>query len=157
MTFVVVAGALALRGNRPAALAYIGLCLLMPRPVQLPLLLWLLWHDRSLIKPMVVMFAVHGALVLGSGFAAQWISAGIGYGGSTAISLGPTRYFGLAWLAVGIPLGALLTWRGHVGWAGLAIAPYVLAQYLLMPLIEVRRSRPAPQAANASWSSGQSP
>lgn len=137
MTFVVVAGALALRGGRTAGLLYIALSLLMPRPVQLPLLVWLLWHDRSMIKPMIIMFVVHGALVLGSGYAAEWITATASYGVTTQVSLGPTRYFGLAWLAVGIPLGGWLTWRGHVGWAGLAITPYLLAQYLLMPVIEI--------------------
>ncbi len=42
-TFVVVAAAFALRGSRFGALAFLALTALMPRPVQIPLALWLLW------------------------------------------------------------------------------------------------------------------
>jgi len=51
---------------------------------------------------------------------------------------GPPAWLGSAWLLIGVPLGAWLTWRGRVGWAGLAISPYWLMPYYLMLLLELR-------------------
>ncbi len=45
MVFVFVAAAGALQRKPIATLAYIELCLLMPRPIMLPLLIWIVWHQ----------------------------------------------------------------------------------------------------------------
>jgi hypothetical protein len=135
-TFVVVAAWWAMR-SRSGALVFLALCLLMPRPVQLPLATWLLWHDRSLWRPFAVMFIAHFGVVLWSGYLLDWMNLAAGHmaGGN----VGPTAIFGPAWLIVGIPLGAWLTFRGRVGWAGIAVSPYVLLAYWMWPLIEFRR------------------
>lgn len=145
VTFVFVSGALALRGSRPASIVYLALLLLMPRPVQLPLAAWLLWQDRSLWRPFALMFAVHAAAVVASGYAGEWIGIMRSYGSAAGYNLGPTLLFGAWWLVVGLPLAAWLTLKGRVGWAGLALSPYVLPQYLLMPLAELGRLRQRPQ------------
>lgn len=139
MTFVVVAGALALRGSRWGALAYLALCLLMPRPVQLPLAVWLLWKDRTLRGPFAGLFAAHAVLVLWTGYGGEWITAMVAYGSDPNYDVGLSALLGHWWLLVGVPLAAWLTVKGRPGWAGLALSPYVLPQYTLVVLWEVLR------------------
>jgi hypothetical protein len=148
--FVFVSGALALRGSRAAAIIYLSLLLLMPRPVQVPLAAWLLWRMPDLRLPFAALFMAHAAAVLASGYALDWFDAVRSYGSAGAMenTIGPPRWLGAAWLAVGIPLGAWLWWRGRLGLAGIAISPYWLPGYLLMWLLElVPRGAPttAPQ------------
>ncbi len=90
-----------------------------------------------LLWPIVAMGATHTMAVLLSGYAVEWVQAVTSFTGSQQGSLGPVRYFGSAWLAVGIPLGIWMTMKGRVGLAGLAISPYVLAHYLLLVLWDV--------------------
>ena len=148
--FVFVAGVLALRGSRAVGLVYLALLLLMPRPVQVPLAAWLLWRVSGLRLPFAVLFAGHAVAVVASGYASAWFEAVQTYGSTGAMlnTIGPPRWLGPAWLAVGIPLGAWLWWRGRLGLAGLAISPYWLPGYLLMWMIELvprRAAGPHPQ------------
>ena len=55
MTFVLLAAAWALRGNRIGALAFIACCLLFPRPFMLPIAVWLLWKQPWLRWPAVAL------------------------------------------------------------------------------------------------------
>lgn len=137
-TFVFVAAFLALRGNRAGMLAYIVLTLLMPRPVQLPLLVWLLWREPWVRVPFVALFVAHTGLVLWSGYAVDWVRSlmdASGFEATQAYNFGPTRFVGYAWFVVGVPLAVYL-FRRHPGWAGLAISPYVFGQYWLMVLVD---------------------
>ena len=136
-TFVFVAGALALAGSRGASLVYLGLFLLMPRPLMAPIAVWLLWKDRSLWRPFAAIFVIHAAMVLASGDAWPWISSLLVYDLAPGITIGPTAWIGRWWLLAGIPLAAWLTWRRHFGWASLAASPYITPQYLLFVLWEV--------------------
>ncbi len=68
--------------------------------------------------------------VLISGYAAAWMDAMLRYN-QPPFNIGPSFFVGLWWLILGIPLGIWLTLKGRVGWAGLAVTPYWLAQYLL--------------------------
>lgn len=138
--FVFVSGLMALRGSRTGALVYLALLFLMPRPVQVPLALWLLWTRPELRLPAAAIFIAHGMLVLGSGYAGDWVMAALSHR-PDAGNYGPTALYGLPWLVVGIPLGALLLWRGKTGWAGLAWSNYWLPAYLLMPLIDFSAGR----------------
>lgn len=134
MTFILLAGAWALRGNRVAALLSLALTLVAPRPLVVPLAAWLLWQQPSLRWPFSAMFAVHAVLVLLSGWGDEWIvrlltsTDEIG----SAFNVGPTALIGPWWLLIGIPLGVWLFWRGWPGLAGLAITPYVLPYYLML-------------------------
>jgi hypothetical protein len=134
--FIFVAGALALRGSTLAGLAYLALTLLMPRPVQIPLALWLLWTMPTLRWPFVGMFAVHAVVVLLTGYAWDWVGTVVGHALPTG-NWGPSAVIGLWGLAIGLPLGIWLGWRGHVGFAGLAVSPYWLPEYLMMSLLDL--------------------
>ena len=132
-----IAGILALQGSRPAGLAYLGLLLLVPRPLMAPLAIWLLWHDRSLWRPFAMLFVLHAALVLVSGDALTWLGLMISYDLAPGITIGPSAWLGRLWLLVGIPIAAFAALRGNFGWAGLAMSPYITPQYPLMLLWEL--------------------
>ena len=130
-TFIVVAGVLALRGSRVGGLAFLALACLMPRPIQVPMAAYLLWHRPDLRIPFAAMVVASVAAAALSGYAGDWASALLDFGQTSRDHLGPTRFLGTAWYLVGVPLAIWLTVRGRVGWAGLALSPYVLPQYLL--------------------------
>lgn len=136
-TFSLVAGVCALRGNRFAALVYLGLLVLIPRPILFPLAVWLLWMRPGIRLPFAAMFIAHAALVLASGYAWPWLEAMLTYDLSSGVTVGPTAVLGRWWLLLGIPLAAWLTWRGYVGWAGVAASPYINPQYLIWPLLDL--------------------
>ena len=142
--FPVVAGVLALRGNRWGALAFLALTCLMPRPIQLPLAAWLVWKRPDVRLPLLAMLGVSAVAAVASGYATDWlgvlVSLTTSYG-TPDVNIGPTRLLGSAWLLVGLPLAAVLTMKGRVGWAGLALSPYVVPQYLLAILWEMVGTR----------------
>lgn len=145
--FVFVAAVLAWRGSLAASLVYAAFFVLMPRPVQLPLLLWLLWNQPALRMPFAGMFVLHGVAVLLSGYGEAWLAVLLRTSTTESampalLNLGPSVLIGPeAWLVIGMPLAALLAWRGQLGWASLALSPYWLAQYLLMPLLHLAGPR----------------
>jgi len=138
MTFVFVCGLLAIRGNRGGSLAYLALTILMPRPIQFPLALWILWKMPGTRMPFAGLALGHAVLVILIGLHWEWIQAMATFGGASS-GIGPARYLGIAWLAIGIPLGLWLASVGKLGWAGVAISPHHLPQYLLMPLLDLGR------------------
>lgn len=141
MVFLFVAAWHALQGSRIGAGAFFALCLLAPRPPFLPALLWLLWKHPTWRMPFAGLLVASGFAVLASGWGSEWLGAlmsGPGYTGGDR-DFGPTRVLGYSWLLVGIPLSVWLTYRGRVGWAGLAVSPYVTPQYLMVLLLETRR------------------
>lgn len=142
---VFVAGLLALRGSRGWALVYIALLCLMPRPVQIPVALWLLWKMPTVRLPALGVVAVHGILTVLSGDGLEWGEVLLSTAsGSMGYNLSPSAIVSSVWLVVGIPLAAWLTWRGQVGWASAAISPYLLPMYWLMPLLDLRGAPSVP-------------
>ena len=139
-TFVFVAGVLAYRGSRPAAIVYLALLLLIPRPLQVPLAAWLVWKMPEVRLPFLALVVVHTGVVIASGYALDWYAAMSIQGGNG--NVGPTAVFGYAWFSVGIPLAIWLTLKGRVGFAGVALSPYVLGAYWLWPAIEIPPWRP---------------
>jgi hypothetical protein len=149
MTFVLLAAAWALRGNRIAAVIFLTFCLLFPRPFMVPIGAWLLWRQTALRWPFIALFAAHAALVLWTGLGGAWLTqlfASTEMVGSV-FNVGPTAIVGLWWLLIGIPLGAWLFWQGRVGLAGLAISPYLLPYYLMTALLDLPSSRDSEAAA----------
>jgi hypothetical protein len=151
VTFTFVAGILAIRGNRIAGIAYLALCLLIPRPLQAPLALLLLFTQPWLRLPFVGLFVGHAALVIWSGMGADWVRAAVDYG-RVVQSIGPPAWFGAWWFVVALLITPWLIARRYVGLAGLVVSPYWLPYYLLMPLIDVaplvsrgRRREPSAQ------------
>lgn len=152
VVFFLLAGAWALRGSRLATAGYLIGLLLIPRPVMLPLAAWLLWKRPAWRLPFATLFVAHALAVAATGWGDEWIrelmnAKEIG----SATDVGPSRILGRAWLVVGVPLGIWLTWKGRVGWASLAVSPYLLPYYLLMGLLEL-----VPKREEAT-SSGQEP
>lgn len=141
MVFLFVAAWHALHGSRVSAGAFFALCLLAPRPPFLPAVLWLLWKRPAWRLLFVGLLGVSVVAVVASGWGSEWVTAllsGPGFTGADR-DFGPTRIIGYAWLIVGVPLATWLTYRGLVGWAGLAVSPYITPQYLMVLLLEWRR------------------
>ncbi len=141
MVFIAVTGFWAVRGNRVAIGLFLVLTLLVPRPLMLPLAVWILWNRPEWRLPFALMFAGHAAIVLASGYAVEWLDALFRVGPELVsdYNYGPSRFIGLWWVPIGIALGVWLTWRGRLGLASLAVSPYWLPYYFLMLLLEFAR------------------
>jgi hypothetical protein len=138
LTFVVVAALLARQGSRVAAAVYLGLFLLIPRPVMAPMALWLLWKRPRWLVPFVLAGVAELAVVAAMGYLGPWSTALLNSGGDATnnTNLSPSALVGMAWLVVGLPLAALLMMKGHVGLASLTCSPYVFPYYLLFAFLE---------------------
>ena len=143
IVFVLLAGAWALRGNRAAIAAFFLMAVLMPRPLMLPIVAWLLWRHPEWRIPFVAVLTVHALAVWATGWGAEWIGVLLGSADEVGspLNVGPSRFIGLVWAVVAVPCAAWLTWRGRVGWASLLSAPYWLPYYLMMPVLELDRRR----------------
>jgi hypothetical protein len=140
MVFVLLAAAWAYRGNNVATGAYFVLCVLVPRPIMLPLLAWILWRRPNWRVPFVGIAAVGLLTAIPTGYLPEWIGSlfrsGTGEIGND-FNLSPSHFIGAAWLVVGVPLAAWLTVRGRLGWASMAISPYLLPYYVQMLGLEL--------------------
>ena len=139
LTFALVLAWLALRGHRTAQVTYLALCLLVPRPLMLPVAAWLLWREPWLRWPFAGMAALSVIGAVATGYAGEWF--GILLRSSSQQmpgSFGPAALLGLWWLPIGLALAAWLTWRGRLGLASLAASPYLLGYYWLFALLELR-------------------
>jgi hypothetical protein len=155
MVFVVLAAAWAFRGSATATGIYLGLCLLVPRPIMLPLLAWLLWQRPAWRWPFVGMVALVLLTAAPTGYLPDWIGSLVGSGVTEVandFNLSPSRFVGVAWLVVGVPLAAWLTVRGRLGWASMAISPYLLPYWVQMLGLELVR----PQAYAESRATSRS-
>lgn len=158
MVFVLLAAAWAFRGNRVAIGIYLALCLLVPRPIMVPLLAWILWQRPEWRLPFVGMALLAVLTAIPTGYLWNWIGSlprsGIGEIAND-FNLSPSHLIGPGWLLIGVPLAAWLTIRGRVGWATMAISPYLLPYYVQMlglELVKPGRVRLAPGAARGrSW------
>jgi hypothetical protein len=149
MIGVLLLAVFALRGSRVAALGFLALTLLVPRPLMLPIAMWLLWKRPELRWPALALFVAHGLGVLAVGWGGEWLARLI-QTPTTQLGIpfdvGPSRLIGSLWVPIGLALAVWLTWRGRLGWASLAASPYWLPYYLMMPFLEIRRwyLRPMP-------------
>lgn len=152
MVFVFVAAVAAMRGSTLGSAAYLGLALLMPRPLMLPLVAWILWTQPKWRLYFPIMVGAAAALVLATGEGRAWLDTLTGVGEAVAASsrdIGPSQLLGTWWLPVGLGLAAFLTVTGRIGFASIAASPYWLPQYLIMVLLDLvpRASRQtAPEA-----------
>jgi hypothetical protein len=140
VTLIVLAGAWALTGSAVGGAAFLGFALLIPRPIMLPLVVWLLWKHPRWRLWFVLAFIMHAGLVLVLDPNLAWVQKLVASGGdvSNDYNWGPSAIMGLWWLVIGVPAAVWLTWRGRIGWASLAISPYLLAYYYLFGLLEWR-------------------
>jgi hypothetical protein len=142
LTFCLLAAAWALRGSRVATFAFFALTLLVPRPLMLPIAAWLLWKRPEWRLPFLGMAVVAAGGVLATGLADDWLRELLAHGSRMydwTFNVAPSRWIGAWWLLAGIPLAGWLTWKGRVGLAALAVSPYLLPYYLMLPVLEVER------------------
>lgn len=139
MTFVAVAAWHAVRGGRIGTWAFLALALLVPRPLMLPVLIWLLWQRPGLRGGLAVLVVVSGLAVIASGLGADWVQRLLQSGSEIhhVNNLAPSRWIGGAWVPIGLALAAWLTLRGRLGLASLAASPYLFPYYLLMGILEL--------------------
>jgi len=141
LTVIVLFGAWALRGHRWAVIGFLLLAVLSPRPLMIPVAAYLIWRQPWARWPALAIVAVQAIGVLLTGYADDWIGmlSAVGTDGvEKMFNLSPSRFIGRWWLLIGPPLAAWLTLRGRVGFAALAISPYLLPHYLLLGLLELR-------------------
>ncbi|MEX0626006.1 MAG: hypothetical protein WD402_05640 [Chloroflexota bacterium] len=144
MVFVLLAAAWAYRGNGVATAAYLALCVLVPRPIMLPLLVWILWQRPAWRLPFIAIAAVGLLTALPTGYLPEWIGSLFRSGAdeiANDFNLSPSRFIGAAWLIVGLPLSAWLIIRGRIGWASMAISPYLLPYWVQMLGLELVQPR----------------
>jgi hypothetical protein len=142
MTFVFVAGWLALRGNRAGTYASYALVVLMPRPLLLPLTAWLLYRQADTRVGFALIFAAHFGLVVLSGYSVDWVQRLLETAGPEMMhpwNWLPSQWIGIAWLPFGLVLAAALTSLGWVGAASILAAPYVFPYYWMVVLWDVPR------------------
>jgi hypothetical protein len=142
MVFVLLAAAWALRGNPVATAAYLVLCALIPRPIMLPLLAWIVWQRPAWRWPLIGMVALVILTALPTGYLGDWIGSFSASGAkdiANDFNFSPSRFGGAWWLVIGVPLGVWLTLRGRIGWASMAISPYLLPYWIQMLGLELVR------------------
>lgn len=141
LVFVFVAAYWAHRGNRPATVVFMALALLMPRPLMLPLLVWTLWKQPWARWWFAGLVVVIGAATLATGWAPEFVGRLLSSGSEAGyvLNLAPSRWIGMWWAPIAGALGAWLTWKGRIGWASVAIQPYLIPNYLIMALLELKR------------------
>jgi hypothetical protein len=140
MVFVFVAAAWAIRGSAWGTVAYLILCVLMPRPLMVPVLAWILWKRPESRLWFLGLAVTSLAITIGTGHAVAWLDSLVGVPEAvqaTSRDIGPSRLIGMAWWIPAAILAVVLTLRGKVGWASLAASPYWLPQYFLMPMLEL--------------------
>lgn len=144
MTFaaVPVLAIAAVRGSFAAQLGFFALSALMPRPLMLPVLVWLLWRKpraRLLGVCVVVSFTVAAGF---TGWADEWVKDLMTVAGSEDVRpvVQPLAWLGPLWFAMA-GVGAWLTTRGHLGVASLAVSPYWNPSYFLLLLLEFPQVR----------------
>jgi hypothetical protein len=140
MIFVAIAALWAARGNGPATAVFLVLTVLVPRPLMLPLAVWLLWQRPEWRVPFALIFIGHALVVVASGYGAEWIAAlfTVAPELTSEFNFGPSSVIGLLWVPIGAVLAVWLTARGRLGLASLSISPYWLPYYFLMLLLEFR-------------------
>lgn len=150
LIFTFVLAVWAIRGSTAASIGYLVLLALIPRPLALPVAAWLLWQRPHLRLPAAAIALGTLGLAGITGQLPEWVGALVGAGSDLGheLNFGPSKYIGVAWVAIGLPLAAWLTWKGRLGLASLAVSPYWLPYYLLMILLEVptvRHGRAVPE------------
>jgi len=138
---VTVAAYWAVRGNRWGIAATLLLALLIPRPMMLPIVVWVLWKHPAWRWGFAVLFGVHLVAVAATGYASDWIAILLtategGSGVGSFLNAAPSAFMGLWWMALAVPAAIWALSRGHPATAGLLLQPYWLPHYFLILLAD---------------------
>ena len=137
-TLTLVAAIGAFRGSHGWSLGFLVLATLIPRPLTMPLAVWLLWRRSRLRWPFAGLLAAHAAVVAATGYIGPWAEIMRDLAAAMPAGSWGTEALAGTWMLVRVPLGVWLTYRNHPGWGGLLVSPYILSGYLLFPIIEMR-------------------
>lgn len=151
LVFVAVLAVCAYRGSRLATGLYLLLFVLVPRPLMVPLALWLLWTRAGWRWPFVAAVAVHGLILVATGWLGAWVGTLVGSSSEihASLNLAPSGAIGFWWVPVTLLLAAWFTLKGRLGLASVAASPYWLPYYLLMLLLEFVRPAPQPMTVTS--------
>lgn len=117
LVFATLAATWADRGNRWARAACLASCVLIPRPIMLPLLASLLWR-RGLAPAIRGYGRPCRPVRRPAGYLPDWIGSFVASGLKDVANdsnLSPSRFTGAAWLTI----------PGRPGWASMAVSPYL--------------------------------
>lgn len=143
-SFLLVVAIFAIRGSVAGGLSWAALTVLIPRPLMLPLLVWLLWKQPRLRIPAL---AIMGAGLVGAvltGWADSWVATLVGIadaGDQAFLVVSPARLLGVLWAPLAVAAAAWFTVSGHHGLAALAVSPYWLPGYYQIAYVEALPSR----------------
>ena len=159
MTFVLVSAWTAVHGNRAGTVAFLALSVLVPRPLMLPVLAWLLWRQPwsrwvFALLALTVLAASIATGQLGPFVDRLLLTPGGEVGG--AYDRGPSAVIGMWWTPIGLALAAILTYRGRLGLASLAVSPYLLGYYYIMLALELRSDNAVDQSRQGDEVAGGS-
>jgi hypothetical protein len=140
----VVVAFLALRGTGWAIGVFLVLSLLVPRPLMVPIVAWLLWKHPPWRLPFVALFAGHAAAVIATGYGEEWLAVLAQVGPEEVaqqLNVAPSALIGAWWLVLAVPLAVWAFANRRPATAGLLLQPYWLPYYLLILLADALPSR----------------
>jgi hypothetical protein len=140
VVFGFVLAYLALSGSRLGVLGFAVLALLVPRPLYIPVLIWVWMRQPEMRKPLILVAAIVAVLTVATGYAPSWLAmlASSTNEITNPTNLAPSRFIGMAWAPVGIAAGLVALRRGRVGLASLLFSPYWLPYYFVMILLDLK-------------------
>lgn len=152
VVFGFVLAYLALNGRSAGVLGFTAFALFVPRPLYIPLLLWLWLRNRDQRLPMVGIAVVIGLLTLATGYAWSWLEvlAKSSHDIVNASNMAPSKLIGYAWVPFGAVAAVWAFRRGRLGLASLLASPYWLPYYFQMVLLDFlpRRAEDEPEDSN---------
>jgi hypothetical protein len=139
-TLMAVLAFLSVQGKGWAQVAYLTISVLIPRPLMLPVALWILWHRRLWWPWFIGAAALYAAASWATGWVDEWFSvlSSVSAGLEGKTFLGWQRLVGSWWWVIALPLAGALMWRGRMGLASIAISPHIVPYYWLFLLVEER-------------------
>ncbi|MGQ0609277.1 MAG: hypothetical protein ACT4OQ_12580 [Chloroflexota bacterium] len=127
-----------------AQVGFLALAMLVPRPLMVPVTLWILWDRRAWWPWIVSGLVAYAAAVWATGWGAAWLSTLVSIGGAHMQDyIGWVRFFGPWWPLAALPLTAYFMWRRRFGFASLALSPYWIMYYAIFLLIELATRPPS--------------
>ena len=139
ITFLLVLCFWAMRGKGWAVAGVLVFAAFAPRPLIVPIVMWLLWSHRQWLIPFAAGLVASIGFALVTGHLDRWTEVLLTTGASeltASYNVGPTAIVGFGWMLAAVPLAGFALWRGRPATAGLLLQPYWLPYYLLMPLAD---------------------
>ncbi len=140
VVFGFVLAYLALSRGRLFVVAFTVFALLVPRPLYVPLLIYLFLSRPEDRRSMLVASIGIVALTFATGWLPEWLNVLFTSGTDIAnpTNMAPSRLIGLAWLPAAWVAAVIAYRRGRLGLASLLASPYWLPYYFVMLLLDLR-------------------